>query len=297
MQIFATFRLPDDRLVDAVPGDLVGRLPSAAVRLNDPRISEAHALVSLRGRGLRLLALRGRFAVGGVVTSDVELKPGLSIQLAPGIELVVTAVTLQDSVFGLEGPDVARQVLPPVASLRAEAGEVVPGFLPDADALLWTSGRSLHLRLPGRPDTPLVFGARFAVGAREYRIVPIALSSADTPPTDRGADLDAPLVVVLRYDTVHIQRGAQVSVIDGLPARLMTELGLMGVPVEWRTLALLLWPGNEDTSALRGRWDRVLSRLRQQLRGFGLRPDLVRTDGAGRIELLLGPRDRIRDDT
>lgn len=72
MQVFARFRLPDDRLVDAAPGDILGRLPTAAVRLNDPRISEAHALVSLRGRTLRLLALRGRFAVAGGVTSDLN---------------------------------------------------------------------------------------------------------------------------------------------------------------------------------------------------------------------------------
>ena len=33
------------------------------LHVDDARVSEAHALVSLRGRELQLLALRGRFAV------------------------------------------------------------------------------------------------------------------------------------------------------------------------------------------------------------------------------------------
>ncbi len=297
MQIFARLRLPDERLVDACPGDLVGRLPTAAVRLNDPRISEAHALVSLRGSSLRLLALRGRFAVGGAVTSEVALTPGLVIRLAPEIDLRVVDVTLLDSVLGIEGDGLASQILPPVASLRAESGELLQTFTPDADALLWTAGRYLHLRIPNEPDRLLAAGSTFSVGARNYRIATVALQSANTPVTERGTDLDAPMVIVLRYDTVHIHRGAQVTAIDGLPARLVSELGLMGVPVEWRTLARVLWPGDTEDVSLRGRWDRVLTRLRQRLRESGLRPDLVRTDGAGRIELLLGPKDRIRDET
>lgn len=293
------FRLSGDRLIDAAPGDLVGRLPSAAVRLNDPRISEAHALVSLRGKNLHLLALRGRFAVGGAVTSDVVLAPGMVIQLAPGLDLVVVAVTMQEAVLGLEGPIVPRQILPPVASLYAETGAVVSGFAPDASALLWTAGRTLHLRIPGEDDTLLLAGSTFAVGARGgYRVVSIALVDAEVSPTERSTDMDAPLVIVLRFDTVHIHRGGTVMVIDGLPARLLSELGLIGVPVEWRTLARILWPDEvvEDGS-LRSRFDRVLNRLRQRLRESGLRPDIARTDRSGRIEIVLGPRDRITDET
>lgn len=46
-------------------GDLIGRLWSAALCLSDPRVSEAHAMVSLREGQLRLLALRGLFAIDG----------------------------------------------------------------------------------------------------------------------------------------------------------------------------------------------------------------------------------------
>ena len=44
-------RLPDGRTAVLGHGDLIGRLESAALPLADPRISEAHAMVSLRGTG------------------------------------------------------------------------------------------------------------------------------------------------------------------------------------------------------------------------------------------------------
>lgn len=303
MRTFVRFRMPDGQLVDAAPGDLVGRLPTAAVHLNDPRISEAHALVSLRGRDLRLLALRGRFAVAGAVSGDLALAPGQTIQLAPGIELLVVVVSLGDGVPGLEGPDVPRQILPPVASILAD-GSVAHGFQAEACALLWTAGEALHLRLAATPDEPdriLEPGDTFEVdGHGPFRVVSIALQSAASPPTERDSDLDLPLVIVLRFDTVHIHRGATAIAIDGQPARLVSELGLMRVPVEWRTLARLLWPDEPSETGdgpLRSRFDRVLTRLRARLRQHGLRPDLVRTDGSGRVELLLGPKDRVKDET
>lgn len=46
------------RRVDRAPGDLIGRLPGAALQIADPRVSEAHAMVSLRAGELVLLALR-----------------------------------------------------------------------------------------------------------------------------------------------------------------------------------------------------------------------------------------------
>ncbi|MCA9518210.1 MAG: FHA domain-containing protein [Myxococcales bacterium] len=296
-QVFARFRLPDDRLVDAVPGDIVGRSWSAAVRLNDPRVSEAHALVSLRGSQLRLLALRGRFAVDGAVTSDVVLTSGLVVQIAPRLELTVVAVTVQTALLALEGPLVPRQILPPVASLSLATGAIVPRYLPNADAVVWTSGRALCVRVPGTPDAHHAPGARFAIAGRGgYHVSLVDLSDAALQRTERDAQLDAQMTLVLRSDTVHIQRGDAVVAIDGQPARLLTELGQMGVPVEWRTLADLLWPGDIEESALRSRFDRTLYRLRKRLDELDLRRDLVRLDGSGLVELMLGPRDRLKDE-
>jgi len=297
MSALVLFRHSGGLVVEAVPGDVIGRSKSVAVHVNDPRVSEAHALVSLRGSELRLLALRGRFAIGGNVMSDVVLAPGLTLELVPKVDLYVVSVDLPEVVLGIEGPKVPLQVLPPVASLYAESGAVIPGFAPNASAVLWTTQHSLHVRVPGAPDKDLSVGATFAVGAHgDYRVVSIALATAACAPTLGGTDLE-PLVITLRFDTVHIARASAIVAVDGLPARLLSELGLIGVPIEWRTLARLLWAEEAlEDSALRGRFDRVLNRLRQRLREVGLRSDLVRTDGSGRVELLLGPNDRVKDE-
>lgn len=298
MDAFARLRLPDGQIVEARPGDFVGRLPSAAVRLNDPRVSEAHALVSLRARTLRLLALRGRFAVHGVPMNEVTLEVGTTIQLAPDLPLTVVAVALPDAVLGVEGDGIPRQVLSPVTSLRLGGTfpELVPGFQPDADAIIWSGGDGFLFRARGQLERPIAEGTRVTLDDLELRFIAIPLTSAEVAATQRD-DLDLPMTLVVRYDSVHVHRGKTVVSIDGMPARVVTELALIGVPVEWRTLARLLWPGEDEDTSLRARFDRTMTRLRKRLIEIGLRKDLVRTDGGGRFELLLGPDDRVRDDT
>lgn len=298
MDVRARIRLPSGQEVEARPGDFVGRLPSAAIRLNDPRISEAHALVSLRARTLKLLALRGRFAVSGVPLHEVVLEPGIVVQLAPDLALTVLEVVLPTTVLGLEGDLVPRQVLGPVTSLRLTNGapEIVPGFQPDADALLWSGGDGFLLRLRGELERKVDVGHAFSLGRLAFRLVAVPLTSAEVDTTQRD-DLDQALTLVVRYDSVHVQRGKTVASIDGVPARVVTELAQIGVPVEWRTLARLLWPGEDDDGTLRMRFDRTMTRLRKRLVELGVRKDLVRTDGGGRFELLLGPDDRVRDET
>ena len=73
---------------------MIGRVWSAALVLDDPRISEAHALVSLRNRSLRLMALRGALTVDGRDVDSVTLAPGLRVELADGVSLTVEAVEL-----------------------------------------------------------------------------------------------------------------------------------------------------------------------------------------------------------
>jgi pSer/pThr/pTyr-binding forkhead associated (FHA) protein len=67
--------LPDGSVRELEHGDLIGRLWSAALVIDDPRISEAHALVSLREGGFWLLSLRRKIAVGGRPVSEVRLEP------------------------------------------------------------------------------------------------------------------------------------------------------------------------------------------------------------------------------
>ena len=85
MLALARFRLPDGSVETLCAGDIVGRIWSAALRIDDPDISEAHALLSLRGEGLWLLALS--FAAG--LALGGALVPGPAEPVAGGATLAV----------------------------------------------------------------------------------------------------------------------------------------------------------------------------------------------------------------
>lgn len=55
MRAYAKILAPDDTEWLLGPGDRIGRLASAALTIDDARVSEAHAMISLRGGELRLL--------------------------------------------------------------------------------------------------------------------------------------------------------------------------------------------------------------------------------------------------
>ncbi len=253
-------------------------------------------MVSLRGGTLKLLALRGHLVVDGTPMSQTVLVPGQVISLARSLELIVVDVTMPHSVPAIEGVNLPRQILPPVASLVD--GKLVAGFVSDADALLWNDGGGLYLRLPGESDRVLALGDEVMTRSGEtFVIVEVKLSAAGVPDTTSPPALRPALVLVIRFDVVHVRQGEHIVPIDGLAARLVTELAQMRVPVDWRTLARELWSDESDDDALRGRLDGVLGRLRKRLRDAGLPLDLVRSDGRGHLELMLGPRDRIKDET
>ena len=112
MRPHARLRLPDGSLAELGHGDLIGRLSTAALHLDDARISEAHAMVSNRGREMKLLALRGRFMVEGKSASDVALRDGMRITLAPGLEIDVVSVTTPSSVMLVSADGVAPRSVP-----------------------------------------------------------------------------------------------------------------------------------------------------------------------------------------
>lgn len=295
MYASATFRLEDGTRITLFPGDVIGRMRGAALRVNDPRVSEAHALLSLRGTQLRLLALRGRFGGRGERATELALEPGVVVELAPGLCLAVAAVTLPESVLAIETPLLGRVVPPRVASLMAGPLTLVPGFVPEAAAVLWSDDELLHLRRASEPDLALAAGDVFGVDGQEIAVVAVPLASASADTTAVNTGFNAPLVLVLNYDTVHVWRGPDTVAIDGIPARILSELALIRAPASWRTVAHEIWPQESDDGRLRMNWDGGLARLRRRFREARIRSDLVRTDGAGLVELFLGPDDRIDD--
>ena len=119
MRVLVRLWTPAGELCELSSGSIIGRLRSASLVVEDPRVSEAHALVSSRGDELRLLALRGRFLVDDTPRTEVALAPGQRVRLAEGLELRVVEVALPAAVLGVVGPGLAEQALLGVVSVRA----------------------------------------------------------------------------------------------------------------------------------------------------------------------------------
>lgn len=300
VRAFVRLRLPDGALRDLSGGDIIGRAWSAALPLNDPAVSEAHALVSLRGAVFKLLSLRGRFAVDGQVVPEVELVPGLRVHLTRDLYLEVDDLVLPEEVLALSGDGLAPQVLQGVCHLRVDPRpELHPGFAASADAFIWSDGLSWMMRLgqSGAP-VPVDAGTAFEVGGRAFRFETTQLGVANHAATVGLGGVAAPLHLVVRYDTVHLHRDPDTPVLlDGLSARIVSELAIVKVPLSWEALARDLWPDEDDVEALRGRWDMALTRLRKKLRTHRVRADLVRADGTGNYELFLTRGDTVDDQT
>jgi len=297
MHAHVRLRDPEGHEHELVHGDIVGRLWTAALQLDDGRVSEAHAMVSLREGQLQLVPLRGALAVGGQPQGQVLLRPNLRVQLAPGVELEVISVALPDRVLGVESTDLVRQMLPAVCSIVADpTPRVVRGWREDAALHVWTTGETWMARQPGALPRPVDAGLDWKVGGYTLRFVEIPLNDAGPQTTRRQGSLDVALHVVAQFDTVQVHReGWAPLVLSGMQARLVSELVALGGPVAWAALAAELWPGEDDLPLQRGRLDTLVSRVRRRLRSAGVRADLVHTDGAGAVELLLYPHDHVED--
>lgn len=295
MRAYVRLLAPGGQTAVLGPGDLIGRLASAALQLDDGRISEAHAMVSLRGRELRLLGLRGLFAVSGQPTDDAVLKPGMIFQPAPGLDVLVEEVVLPEEVLALEGDGLPRQLLLGAVSLctRPQVA-LLPRHRSDADAVFWDTGEGWRVRVGNDPPKNLMPGDKLHVNGREFRAVTVPLSSAGKPPTRLDGAHSPPLRIVTHFDTVHIHvEGGSVVALDGIAARILSELAALGGPAEWSVIAGEIWPEEEDRIYLRRRWDVSLARLRRKLRESRVRPDLIRAGGTGQVELLLRTGDRV----
>ena len=313
MHIGATFIRDNGQRESLGPGAIIGRMPQASLRVDDPRISEAHALVSLRGAQLKLLALRGRLSVDGKPRTDTTLTPGLRITLAGFYRLTVESVVLPDQVFAIALDQPPHDIIGAhgvVAIFPRSHAPLRVGYDPEAAAHVWTRANESLLRTVSPQaqseqareefaDHRLVPGASFVLDGVPFSFRSVARDALDAhTTTDRGRD-ETRLKLVLCFDSVHIHGSDGRSVtVDGIAARLLCELYEIGSPVAWQEVANLLWPADTGpVTALRQRWDQLLTRLRMRLREAGVRSDLVRPSQRGLVELLLGPDDVVEDQT
>lgn len=293
-------RLPDGRTLTVGAGGVIGRLATASCRIEDPRVSEIHALVSLRGRRLKLLAMNAGVQVDGEPVREATLTAGQHIALVPGLDLDVVEVVLPERVLALAlpGGEVA-ELFAPVHCLVGKADlELVAGFWPEAVARVWTNGQGWSIDVPGHPPEELRPGRSYAFPQGTVEVVSVRMDAAGVAATRQSGWERVPMEIVVRYTTVHIRpEGRPPFVVDGLAATLISELGVMGCPARWETVAASLWKGRADAEGLRPGWDQLRRRLRETLRESGIRDDLVRIDGRGNVELYLLPGDRLIDET
>jgi hypothetical protein len=297
MRATALLRLPDGREVEVGPGDLIGRTPSAAAVIDDPRVSEAHAFVSLRHGELHLLSLRRLLVVGGKALNDAVLRPGLVVVLADELSLIVVDVVTPSELLGIRAHGQPIRLLSQVASVVGTPPRVVGKVELDAHAQLWSIGLAWRVRLRDREAVELAPGDSFEVAGVRFTLVPVPIGQAGPSATMAGGAIVETLRIVAFYDTVQIhRRNREVVTIGGTGARILSELIACQGPTGWEILARAVWPDSPDVAALRHRWDVALGRLRARLREEGVR-ELLRADGAGQLALELYDGDEVDDRT
>jgi hypothetical protein len=287
---FAMLRLPDGSLAQVHPGDLIGRLWKSAVAIADERVSEAHAMVSLRGGDLRLLCLRGGIAVQGALVEDPILEPGLQFELAPGLMFTVLEVRLPLRALAIQGQGLPPQALSGVCSLAlTPSPRLQHGHRAGSEAWFFDDGHAWFMRRGDELTGPLVVGQEIHLPGWRGEVVLHALTGG--PETIRQ-DVYEPLRVESFYDTVRFYRGGVLlTQLHGLGARLVSELIELEQPAAWEAVAEELWRDTRERWVLRRRWDTLLRRLRVSLDEAGVRSDLLCADGTGCIAIVPYPGD------
>ncbi len=277
-------------------GDLIGRTSSAAVVIDDPRISEAHAIVSLRRHELHLLSLRRMVIADGKPVSDIKLTKGMRITLVEDIQFTVTQIEAPRAVLALALPSGEVQMLPQVASITTAPVRLHTKLVPDAAASIWFTGDHWTLRI-GNTTTQVAPLDEFTLDGQRFAFVLMPIGDASVASTQGEALVAAPIKLVAYYDSVQIyQRNQKVHTVGGTGARIISELiGCQG-PTHWEVIAREIWPDEVEALPLRHRWDVSLGRLRTRLRNAGVR-DLLRADGTGQLALEMYPGDEIEDKT
>jgi hypothetical protein len=278
----------DGAIATLGPGDVIGRMPTAAVVLDDPRVSECHAMVSLRGAELQLLSLRGMFAVNGRPSNKVVLAEGQVLSFADGIDLTVRSVLLPNVLTAVQGEGLPAQVLSASSSLfTGPPPRLVPGTSLEACAWLWSMGADWRLRVAGGATQDLHPGDVFEIQGRQFSLTEVQVERAGVDATVAQGGVGGALVMTAGWDTFRIERaGVPPVLLGGVSARLLSVLAEVETSLSWEGLASEIWPSEDNRDSLRRRLDVSLSRLRSRLRETGIRTDLVQASGSGHIELL-----------
>lgn len=295
--------LPSGDTAYMTVGDIIGRSHTAAVVIDDPRVSVAHAMLDVRSGRASLLRLRRSLYVDGVEASSVTLKPGIRIALSPDADLAVTVQTVQvpTHVLSVEG------LLPVPVDLYNDLA-ILPAhernrpftvqtrrYTPGALAHIYSGDGTWKIHIRGASPEPLFDGWQGQLAGVPLHARARLLGEddqLDTMATVHGIRITA------RYESVTIDDGTRRRpiVIGGFPARILSEvIECGGGPIPKKDIAEQIWnsPADRDLDEqiLCARLDRHLGILRTKLHSAGLPPDLLSRNGKALLELKLGPHD------
>jgi len=268
-------------------------MDSAELQIRDARVSEAHAMVSLRGQQLQLLALRGVLLHDRKVISKISLHPGVEVHLAKDLSLHVKEIRLPKSILALQllGHAPVPLTRPTYSIVTAPEPVLIPRYEPGAAAHVWSAG--------GRWCLQTAEGVRDleegVVPLGRTKFIAIFLPVQGTQAT--LADFTKPIRIIARYSSVVIQRdGAVITAFGGIPAKILSELVALGGAAQWMLVAREIWGGDIDTQRLRARWDKNLGALRRRLAESGIGRELVTSCGDGTVEICLSEEDEMIDE-
>lgn len=279
-------------------GDLIGRSEQAALCLDDPRISEAHALLSLRGGALVLLALRGRFRHRGQVIAELELRPGMAIELYKNFWLHCDEVFVPGKLMGLEIPGLATTTLTHTSSLffdhDTERFSLQHGHIAQADAVFWSLSDTWSYRKKDGITHELEPGDVIEIKGAMIRCVQIPLDDVGVLRTRQVRRPPLRLEVFDKGVKISANVHERAAMLSGIPGKILASISTCEHPVPWQQIARLVWLEDRSyESALRRRFDVGLLRLRDKLQQLDLPHDIVRMDGSGLVGIFLEPEDQI----
>lgn len=292
MRAYATFLMcHTGQLVDLGPGDIIGRSPLAALCVEDPRLSEAHCMVSLRGHALMLLSLRGRFRVDGKFVPDLTIEAGQKIEFAPGVEAECLEVHLPQTILAIEAPGLPTFGLGSTTSIWVSPARVSRGFHADADAVFWAVGARWKATT-GVDMVDVESGSIVTVKDTPIRVVTMRLREAALSRTRRNTP--GPLTWVAYGHAVRLQSETDADIfIGGVPGRILDTLLRVRATMHWRDVAEIVWPHDASLEqSLRKRLDVGIARLRDKLAAI-VEDDLITLDGSGVVSLTLRDQDGV----
>jgi hypothetical protein len=290
-------RAPEGEPVRLFPGALIGRSSRADLRISHPGVSEAHGMISQRGRALFLLGLRGAFHLVGrrAPQRDLALEPGQEIRLANDVTLTVLEVDVPPATLYVRVGELVHELLANENSLLKEPTlRWEEGASEAALVCIFTDGETWWARI-GRESRPVFPGEEIQVCALVLTLFegqPVGTEPTRAP----GRLLGAISITATSWKEGKKPRQASVEVEHGgitrplKPAQALIFWALAFVdqqsqaPFHWKKAAELAIPECDAKT-----WSIYIARLKAELDEMGLPSEALIAHSNGYYRLRLRP--------